>query len=235
VTVVDALPPGLTATRLTGAGWKCGLQPAVLPNETNTFEPLNACSRSDALAPGAAYPPITLTAAVDGGAQRSLTNTVTVTGGGDAPASATATDATIVEPRPDLAVFASSAGGGTPFAPFARGGAQARDSYTILVGNVGFAATAGPATLAIDLPVGVRALSLSAPAGWSCDAAAGTCATRPGASLAAGGQATFTLRVAVADTAPTNLLASMRVAGGGEIDQSDDVFTAPALVLLPGR
>jgi uncharacterized repeat protein (TIGR01451 family) len=48
VTVTDALPAGLTPTALSGTGWSC-----VLGTLT--------CTRSDALAPGAAYPVINLT------------------------------------------------------------------------------------------------------------------------------------------------------------------------------
>jgi hypothetical protein len=146
----------------------------------------------------------------------------------------TATDPTTVDERADLAVTAVSSGGGTPFAPFVRGDATARDSCTIQVTNVGFAATDGTATLAVDLPAGVRALGLSGGGGaWSCDAGSATCTTRPGARLRAGGSATFTLRVAVSSSAPTNLLASMQVSGGREIDESNDFFVAPSYVLLP--
>jgi len=41
------------------------------------------CTRADALAPGASYPPITLTANVSGSALAVLINTVSVSGGGD--------------------------------------------------------------------------------------------------------------------------------------------------------
>src|SRR5207247_7209974 len=96
VTVVDTLPTGITGTRLTGDGWTCSLQPATLPGPSNTFEQLLTCSRSDPLAAGAAYPPITLSVAVANDARPTLTNTVTASGGGATPASATATDPTTV-------------------------------------------------------------------------------------------------------------------------------------------
>jgi uncharacterized repeat protein (TIGR01451 family) len=67
VTVVDTLPAGLTATAIGGAGWTANL---------NTL----TCTRSESLAAGTSYPPITVvvdvaTNAVD------LTNTASVSGG----------------------------------------------------------------------------------------------------------------------------------------------------------
>ncbi len=70
VTVVDALPTGMTASTIAGAGWSC-----VLATLT--------CTRSDALTNGSSYPAITLTVLVAGNAAASLTNTVTVSGGGE--------------------------------------------------------------------------------------------------------------------------------------------------------
>lgn len=70
VTVVDALPAGLTATSLAGRGWSCSM--ATL-----------TCTRADALGPGARYPPIRLTVAVAVSAPSSVTNAATVSGGGD--------------------------------------------------------------------------------------------------------------------------------------------------------
>jgi uncharacterized protein (TIGR03437 family) len=70
VTVTDILPNGLTATAMGGTGWACVLSSLV-------------CTRSDALAPSAAYPPITVTVNVASNPPASLTNTASVTGGGE--------------------------------------------------------------------------------------------------------------------------------------------------------
>src|SRR5258705_289208 len=70
VTVTDALPAGLTATGMSGAGWSCTL--ATL-----------TCTRSDVLAAGASYAAMTLTVDVAGTAPASVTNTATVNGGGE--------------------------------------------------------------------------------------------------------------------------------------------------------
>jgi kumamolisin len=84
VTVTDALPAGLTATAISGSGWN------------GTLNPLS-CTRSDALAAGASYPPITLTVSVATNAPLSVTNTASVSGGNDANlANNTASDPTII-------------------------------------------------------------------------------------------------------------------------------------------
>jgi uncharacterized repeat protein (TIGR01451 family) len=69
VTVTDPIPAGLTATAAGGNGWTCG--------GTTTI----SCTRADVLAPGATYPPITIT--VDVGAEAvSTVNAPTVVGHG---------------------------------------------------------------------------------------------------------------------------------------------------------
>jgi peptidoglycan/xylan/chitin deacetylase (PgdA/CDA1 family) len=80
VSVSDVLPPGLVAlvndanagagpNAASGAGWTCtGL----------------TCTRSDALASGASYPPIKITVRTANTAPASVTNTASVTGGGTA-------------------------------------------------------------------------------------------------------------------------------------------------------
>ena len=90
VTVTDLLPPKMIATAASGSGWACSL------GATPT------CSRSDALAPGAVYPLITLTVNIAGDAPPVLTNTATVSGGGDInTANNSASDATNVRARSD--------------------------------------------------------------------------------------------------------------------------------------
>jgi len=84
VTVADTLPPRMTATSMSGPGWTC-----VLATTT--------CTRSDALAPGASYPPITLVVNLAIDISGNIVNTATVSGGGD-PNSHTAMDASHVGP-----------------------------------------------------------------------------------------------------------------------------------------
>lgn len=89
VTLTDQLPAGLTATAIAGAGWSCRL---------GTLR----CTRSNALAPGSAYPPVTVTVDVATAAAGQVTNVATVAGGGEPPGAAandTVSDpTTIAEP-----------------------------------------------------------------------------------------------------------------------------------------
>jgi uncharacterized repeat protein (TIGR01451 family) len=70
VMVTDTLPAGLTATSIAGTGWTC-------------TQPAGPCTRTDALAAGASYPPIVLTVSVGGNTAASVTNTAAVSGGGE--------------------------------------------------------------------------------------------------------------------------------------------------------
>ena len=84
ITVSDALPAGLTATGISGTGWTANVGSLT-------------CARSDALAVGAAYPPITVTVDVSPNASASVTNTATVSGGGESnPANDIASDLTTI-------------------------------------------------------------------------------------------------------------------------------------------
>jgi hypothetical protein len=88
VSVHDTLPNvqnTMVPTAISGTGWSCNLGTLT-------------CTRSDALAPGASYPPITLTVTVPIGIGGStVTNSATVSGGGD-PNSHTANDPTPILP-----------------------------------------------------------------------------------------------------------------------------------------
>src|SRR5712692_2827511 len=97
VTLTDALPSGLTPTAASGPGWTC---PTPFTNNTVT------CTRSDALAVGASYPPITLVVSVASTAPASVTNTASVTGG--AAASGMVSDATTILQLPRITSAAST-------------------------------------------------------------------------------------------------------------------------------
>jgi uncharacterized repeat protein (TIGR01451 family) len=90
VSVADLLPAGLTATAFSGAGWVTNL--ATL-----------TATRSDLLAPGDSYAPLTLTVDVDSHASPSVTNTATVSGGGEVnTGNDTATDPTTINQIPRI-------------------------------------------------------------------------------------------------------------------------------------
>jgi uncharacterized repeat protein (TIGR01451 family) len=86
VTVTDTLPAGLSAGTMTGDGWSC------------TTKPSPRCTRADALAAGAAYPPITLGVLVGRKAAPNVVNVAQVSGGGDTNTSNnTAQDPTTID------------------------------------------------------------------------------------------------------------------------------------------
>jgi uncharacterized repeat protein (TIGR01451 family) len=85
VTVTDTVPSGLTLDLMSGSGWTCA-------------DGGNSCTRSDALAAGASYPPITVQVGVSVDTGSPLVNSVQVTGGGSA--SATGTDSTTITTNP---------------------------------------------------------------------------------------------------------------------------------------
>jgi len=70
ITVTESVPTGLTATSMLGSGWVC-------------TQPAGPCTRSDALAPSATFPTITVTVDVAGNAAAIVTNIATVGGGGE--------------------------------------------------------------------------------------------------------------------------------------------------------
>ena len=71
VTALDTLPTGLTATAMAGSGWDCsGNSFPVIGNGSATV----SCLRSDALAAGTSYPPITLTVNVAVNAPATVNN-----------------------------------------------------------------------------------------------------------------------------------------------------------------
>jgi uncharacterized repeat protein (TIGR01451 family) len=76
VTVTDTLPSGLNLVSMNGTGWNCG-------NSGSTV-----CTRSDTLAGGGNYNPITVTVSVPSGAPSGVINQAAVSGGGSVDASA---------------------------------------------------------------------------------------------------------------------------------------------------
>jgi uncharacterized repeat protein (TIGR01451 family) len=103
VTIVEALPAGLTATAISGTGWSC-----VLGTLT--------CTRSDALAAGSSYPVITVTVNVSLNAPASVTNSASVSGGGQTnTANDSASDLTTINAAapPSVSLVKSVSPGGT--------------------------------------------------------------------------------------------------------------------------
>src|SRR5688572_6184262 len=194
VTVTDTLPAGLTATGISGSGWSC-----VLATRT--------CTRSDVLASGASYPPITLTVNVANNAAASITNTANVSGGGQFnTTNDSATDPTTVIQLPDLTIAKSHSGN------FTQG--QVGATYSITATNSGFAATSGTVTLTDTLPAGLTATAMSG-SGWTCVLGTLSC-TRSDALAASASYPPVTLTVDVANNAAASVTNTADISGGGE-------------------
>jgi uncharacterized repeat protein (TIGR01451 family) len=201
VTVTDTLPSGLTATALAGAGWTCTLAPL-------------SCARSDVLAAGGSYPPITLTVNVASTATASLVNTVTASGGGDAtPTNNFANDPTTITPSgPDISVTKSHAGN------FTQG--QTGATYTITISNTGGSPTTGVVTVTDTLPSGLTATALAG-AGWTCTLAPLSCA-RSDVLGAGTSYSVLTLTVNVSGTAAGSVTNTVTATGGGDTNPTNN-------------
>ena len=145
VTVVDNFPPDLIPTAAAGSGWTCTIS-------TNSV----TCTRSDALAPAASYPPITLTV--------NVTSTAPAVGKlirRILPAAMTAIRPTIQSPiprpliaGPDLTITKTANGS------FTQG--QTGAGYTLTVTNTGGVATSGTVTVIDNLPTGLSPATITA-------------------------------------------------------------------------
>jgi uncharacterized protein (TIGR03437 family) len=192
VTVTDTLPAGLTATGIWGdAPWNCTL---------TTF----SCTRSDALAVGASYPPITVRVNVADNATSPQVNQATAWGSGSPDASTT--DSTIIIPKAVLSIAKTHAGN------FAQG--QTGANYAVTVSN---GASAGPTVGAVTVteapPTGLTLVSMAG-TGWTCPAGGTTC-TRSGALAAGGSYPAITVTVNVAGNATSPQVNAVTVSGGG--------------------
>jgi uncharacterized repeat protein (TIGR01451 family) len=209
VTVVDALPAGLTATALVGTGWTCTL--ATL-----------TCTRSDVLANGGSYPPLTLTVNVASNAPASITNIATVSGGGELnTGNDTASDVTTIAAGPDLTVTKTHSGN------FTQG--QSGAAYTITVHNGGGSPTSATVTMVDTLPAGLAATGLSG-TGWACTLATLTC-TRGDALAAGADYPTITLTVNVASSASASVTNTATVSGGGDVVAGNNVASDPTTII----
>ncbi len=170
VWVTDNLPWGLIATGMSGDGWDCRVSALT-------------CFRTDTLASGSSYPPITLTVQVAANAPASVTNSVTVSGGGmtaganssTAGGGQTGTDPTTITqtnpagtppaPAPPAQLSVSSSHQGS----FGQG--DTADPYTLTVSNAQAAGpTSGMVVVTDALPAGLTPVQMSGN-GWTCSLA----------------------------------------------------------------
>ncbi|MEU0404794.1 hypothetical protein ABZ318_32175, partial [Streptomyces sp. NPDC006197] len=208
VTVTDNMPEGITPTAASGAGWDCSVS-----GQTAT------CTRNDALAAGASYPPITVTANVAASDACTFGNTATVSGGGSASVSdsdeTTVTGGTCTPAQnPALSVNKSHTGN------FTQGGTG---TYAIDVANAANAGpTSGTVTVTDTLPTGVTPTAASG-TGWNCSISGQTVTCTRSDALAAGaGYPTITVTTNVTTGAPCTFSNTATVSGGGSPSASDN-------------
>ncbi len=135
VTVNDTLSSGLTLVSLAGTGWTC----------TGA-----TCIRSDALAAGASYPPLTATVKVASGAVSPQQNTATVYGGGDL-LSHSAVDSTVIQTVVTYSLSGNVSVSGTGMAgvTVTLSGGPAASTVTDSSGNYAFNGVAGGGTYTV--------------------------------------------------------------------------------------
>ncbi len=203
VTMTETLPSALTAAGMSGSGWSCSG---------------NTCSRSDPLAGGSSYPPITVMVNVGAAAQSQATNVVTVAAGG--VVSAAAEDLTVVQSPQTLTVTKTHTGN------FTQG--QVGATYTVTVSNTAATgATSGTISVTDTLPPGLTLVSMAG-TGWACSS--NSCSRSD--ALAAGlSYPIITVTVNVATGAISPQVNSVSVSG----ETSAAVSATDSTVIEPAR
>ena len=203
VTLTDNVPPGLTPTAASGAGWTCNLAGATV-----------TCTRSDALAPGASYPPVTITVNVAASAAASVANTATIAGGGDVnTANNTATDVTTILPVSQVDLAVTKTDGLMTYTP------GTAISYTITVTNAGPSTAAG-FSIADSVPATITGVSVTCvvtgTGNCGTNGSSGNTVSFIAASLApgAGNMLSLTVNGSVSTSASGTLVNTATVAAG---------------------
>ncbi len=213
VTVIETPPAGLTITALAGTGWTCTVA-------TRT------CTRSDALAPAASYPEITVTTSVGASvAPGTVTNSAVVSGGGDSsPTDNTASDPITITSPSSAIDFAIAK---VPSASSVLPGQTV--TFTVTVTNVGNSPSSGPVTVTETPPAGLTITALAG-TGWTCTVATRTC-TRSDALAATASYPEITVTTSVgASVAPGTVTNSAVVSGGGDSNSTNNMASSPVTV-----
>ncbi|MBV9009153.1 MAG: VCBS repeat-containing protein, partial [Verrucomicrobia bacterium] len=127
-------------------------------------------------------------------------------------------------PTPDLAI-ANTDGGN-----FSQGEIGA--TYTITVSNLGSAATSGTVTVTDVLPGGITGTELSG-TGWICTLTSVTC-TRSDSLPAGSLYPAITIRVNVDAGAPSSVITTAAVSGGGETNFANDTANDVTQIIAVG-
>ncbi|HEY2955596.1 MAG TPA: hypothetical protein VGK89_10160, partial [Candidatus Eisenbacteria bacterium] len=209
ITVTDTLPTGLVYVSAAGAGWSFSESGGIV-----TGSHAGPVAIGDSLV-------FTLTVGARPASVPAVTNSVTVSTPGDPyPANDTATDPTTVLGAPDVAMDKRHT------AQFVDG---FNGVYTMVVTNVGTAATTGATTVKDTLPTGLSYVSGSG-AGWSFSQSGGIVTATHAGSVAAGDSSIFTLTVAVAPSAVPGVINSATASTAGDPYPDNDRDSDPTAV-----
>lgn len=210
VTVSDVLPIGLSPTaddNGTVNGWNISFV-----GQTIT------ATRSDVLSSGATYPDLIVKVKVADDAPASVINTATVAGGGETnTGNDNSDDPTTIDPVADLTISKSHLG------DFTQG--ESGDLYTITVNNISPGATTGTVTVTDALPTGLspNADDVGTINGWTVNFIGQTItATRTDLLAGNASYPPLIVSVDVAPDAPSSVINTATVAGGGEFITNND-------------
>lgn len=218
VTVTNTLPPGLSATAISGEGWQCAV---------NTL----TCTYASVLGYGVtAYPPITLTVDVSANAPLLVEHRARVTVAGDVdPSDDQVVCPTAIHPVPDLTMGIEHTGA------LVRG--KTGSAFALTVTNQGGRTTA-PVTVTSTLPDGLFATAIGGE-GWSCDLATRSC-TRADLLHSGFSYPPVVVEVGALSNLPAQVTYRAAVSGGGEANTANSaaaltvpVYTPPTVLQHP--
>ncbi len=105
------------------------------------------------------------------------------------------------------------------------------DTYTIIVTNVGNAASSGTVTVTDALPAGLTATTISG-TGWTATLSTLTC-TRSDTLTASASYPPITLTVNVSASAPASVANTATVSGGGDVNSANNAASDPTVINAP--
>ena len=212
VTVTDTAPTGLTITAMSGSGWTCTTLPI--------------CTRSDVLAGGASYPPMTVTVTVAANATSPLVNSVAVTStaGESDVTNNSASDSTIILVPPDLTISKTHSGN------FSQG--QVGAIYSTVVSNIGAGAKLAGSSVSVTdaAPSGLTVTALSG-SGWTCTTL--PICTRSDVLASGASYPPIAITVTVAANAAASLSNVVNVTSAAfESNTANNSFSDPATIVV---
>ena len=215
VTITDTIPVGLNAVSAIGTGWT-----------TSVVGALVTATRSDALAASTSFPALVITTSVSNTAAASVINIAQVAGGSEINiANDSASDIVAIAQASDLTITKSHVGS------FHQASTNAQ--YLIAVSNVGAGATTGQVIVTDTLPAGLTP-TLAIGTGWTTSISGSVVtATRSDALASNASYPSLTITAAVATDTPASVTNTATIAGGGELNTTNDLASDPTTITPP--